>query len=750
MIQTSAEYQAAIVGSPRRIEILATVNISDPDMEYGDVTMDSQAPWSQPETIRDKVFSAPPRYETLERGRWLLDGRGAIFPDDYQVPEPMGAVNDNLSGDDGTFSPAAYLVQPIAKVDVLQAFSLFFSSDPVDGVPKDFTVEVRSGEQVFYTKTVTGNTATELAFDGFTVYTPTDIRLTVTRWSLPGRRLRLLELIPGVFERWSGRVLVSFNCVHNGDFSCLTLPYGTMEITLDNQSRRFEPRKKDSLFASIEDRQGIEPYIGVRLPSGAYERVKLGVFYQAGDGWKTSTNDPEMSWRTVDIVGLVANRTYLPPSPLPTTLAGWFASVVAQLGENFKNRYHVDQNYANLPVTANSIEDVSGKKCGDILRWACMATGTWPRADAETGNLMAEPLWDQGNKVTLDNLTAYPTMKANKSIAALIFTLADANKTEYVVSGNSASSEDTVSISNPFIHTQAQALAAARQILSCYGGNIFETNGRGDPSSEIGDVDVMWLDESTAATARRMMQSFPIRDGVLQGAQVKAIQADGSYLFENCAVITQSGQWQAPPGVEQLFLAVGQGAQGGMRGQDGTLSQGERPSINVDTGVMNSGGTYNADYGQKGDDGVGGKIWYGAININPQQIFDVHIGEGGAPSQTYGIPGSMGGETSFGAYSSANGQVFPNGYTDIRNGAVYGRTGVKAPVDGSSDGAAGGAGGEPGIGEWRKATLTIQGSGRKIWYTYWRVVKEPGKGKIPSKGADGFVLVWWDKPEAEV
>ena len=36
MIQTSAEYQAAIVGSPRRIEILATVNISDPDMEYGE------------------------------------------------------------------------------------------------------------------------------------------------------------------------------------------------------------------------------------------------------------------------------------------------------------------------------------------------------------------------------------------------------------------------------------------------------------------------------------------------------------------------------------------------------------------------------------------------------------------------------------------------------------------------------------------------------------------------------------------
>lgn len=105
-------------------------------------------------------------------------------------------------------------------------------------------MEVLSGEQVFYTKTVTGNAAAQVAFNGFTVYTPTAIRLTVTRWSLPGRRMRVVDIIPGVYEQWSSRVLVSFSCTMNGDFSCLSLPYGTVEITLDNQSRRFEPRKR--------------------------------------------------------------------------------------------------------------------------------------------------------------------------------------------------------------------------------------------------------------------------------------------------------------------------------------------------------------------------------------------------------------------------------------------------------------------------------------------------------------------------
>ena len=293
-------------------------------------------------------------------------------------------------------------------------------------------------------------------------------------------------------------MLASFSCTQQGDFSCLSLPYGTLELTIDNHTRRFEPRSKNGVFQSIEERQGIEVYIGVRLANGPVERCKLGVFYHSGDGWKTGDNAMTIAWSMVDIIGLLADRTFLPPASLPTTLSGWIGALVAQLGENFKSRYHVDPNYADAPVTANDVTDVTGKKCGEILRWVCQASGTWPRADAETGDLTAEPLWNVGNKVTLDNLVNYPTMRANQSLAALIFTLSDG--TEFVVSGNATSSEKTVNIRNPFLHSREQALTAARLILSCYGGNLFETTGRGDPSSEIGDVDTIWLDESQATT----------------------------------------------------------------------------------------------------------------------------------------------------------------------------------------------------------------------------------------------------------
>lgn len=733
MIKTSEAFRAAIVGSPRQIEILAVVDISDPDLTYQPVTSTGLAAWSRAEDLHDKNFDAPKRYATLERNRWLLDGSYDIFPDDLQADGHMGVATDTLSGEDGSFAVPVYVQLNFSGVSVLQACSVFFSDDPQDGVPEDFTVEVIQGGTAYHTATYTGNTATEVSFSGFTVRDPDAIRVTCTKWSLPGRRMRIVEIIPGAYEQWTNRMLATFTATQQGDVSGLSVPYGSVTLAMDNRDRRFEPRSKSGLFQSIEARQGIQVYIGARTADGSTERVSLGVFYQYGDGWKTGDNSLTMQWYLVDIIGLLTDREFIPPAVLPTTLGGWLAALAGQLGDSFKDRWHVDPNYTAAAATVGSVEDVQGKKCGDILKWVCQATGTWPRADAETGDLTAEPLWSQGNKLTLDNLTAYPTLKSNEAIAALIFTLNDGASTQYVVSGNSTTSSMTVSIKNPFIKTASQALTAAKLILANYGGNVIETTGRGDPSSEIGDVDSIWLDESQATSARRVSQTFNIQDGVLQGCQSKFIQPDGSYLYDAYETISESGSWTAPAGVTRLRVVIGQGGQGGARGYDGTIGgSGNIPGSGV-----------TAEYGETGLNGSGGKVWFGIIEINPQQVFTVHLGAGGAASDTPGVPGAEGEETTFGAYSSAGGQLYDNGYTDIANGQVFARTGVKAPLPGTADGGAGGQGGEPGQGHWEQLFWP---DGRPRGWDFY-VTKRPGKGKPGVAGATGFVMVTWDRGE---
>ena len=513
---------------------------------------------------------------------------------------------------------------------------------------------------------------------------------------------------------------------------------------MDNADRRFEPRKKDSIFQSIKERQGVELFLGCETPQGM-ERVKLGVFYQAGDGWKTSTNSPTMEWYLVDIIGLIAERTFLVPDVLPTTLEGWLRALVGQLGEAFANRFHVDPDYAGKPVAASRREDVEGKKCRDILKWVCQASGTWSRARQEDGALTAEPLWNQGNKYDLDNLVSYPTMRANESLSALIFQLAGEDGASVVIPGNATNCEKTVTIINPFIHTSAQALAAARLILAQYGGNILELTGRGDPSSEIGDVDTVWLDESSATTARRMSQSFQFQDGVLQSCRSTLLQADGSYLWTEFAVIRESGKWKAPPGVRRLRIVLGRGGQGVGMGQVGQWKSAGNSNIHF-TGFVPA-------YGEDGVNGQGGEIWYGVIDINEEQEFDVRLGAGGAPGTVYGQAGSLGEHTAFGVYSSQNGQLYENGYTDIANGQVFARSGVAVPLPGSGDGGKGGKGGDPGEGYLRTYSCTVPGGfkpdGSPVVNetTEWVTIREPGPGHPGSYGAAGFVMVTWEKAE---
>lgn len=703
MIKTSETFRAAIVGSPRRIEILAVVDISDPDTVFGAASGSGFAPWSKDAELHDHNFDAPRRYATLERNRWALDGTFDIFPDDYKVTAHMGTATDTLSGEDGTFSPAVWTQLNFSGVDILQAASVFFSADPLDGYPVDFTVEVIQGGVTYYTKTYTDNTATSVVMDGFTVYNPDAIRVTCTKWSRPGRRMRLVEILPGIYEEWSSGMLAEFSVKQQGNVACTALPYGTCTLKMDNLSRRFEPRKKNGLFQSIEDRQGIEIYIGVKTADGTIERCRLGTYYQYGDGWKTGDNNITMQWYLVDIIGLLADREFIPPSTLPTTLGGWLSALTGQLGVNFKDCWHADSNYTALPVTVRAAEDIRGEKCGDLVRWVCMATGTWPRADASTGYLTAEPLWSEGNKLTLDNLTAYPTMSANESIAAIIFTLNDGSDTQYIVSGNSTSSSSTVSVQNPFIKTQAQALAAARNILACYGGNVLDLTGRGDPSSEIGDVDTVWLDESQATTARRIMQTFSISSGVLQGCQSQLLQADGAFLFTERQIITKSGTWKAPAGKSKLYvICVGHGTNG-TAGQPGTWDEA----------------------GADGEDGIGGLVWADTININEQQAFAVTIGQ----------------ETTFGVYSSANGKRYTNGYTDVRSGESYGRSAVPNPRPGYGEGGAKGTGGTPGA---RHKEKQYRPDGSPAG-SRWVIDVEPGEGTNGSNGSAGCVVVYYDK-----
>ena len=515
MINASTAYKAAIIGDSRRMYIKAKVHIIDPDIQYGNVTGTNMSSLAKPAQLHDDINELENKYINLEPNRWLLDGTFGFKED---VPQDTEIAYECKFTGDGNGSTTTLIRFQFSGVSVLQACSIIFPNNDYDGYPVNFTVQIRKSQLAKATFTFTNNTERNIHITGFSVANPDDIYITITKWSLPYRRARIAEIIVGIHEEWSDDVISEFSVVHQTNFSSTTLPYGTATIVFDNTDRRFDPYNKDGLFASLEEKQGIELFLGVGI-NGEPDYKKLGVFYQYADGWKIQSG-LTIKWTLVDIIGLLADRAYTVPSTLPTTLEGWIADLVGQLGTGFDTMYDIASSKAQTAVTATATS-LQKKKCGEILMYLCQASGTWARANPETGALSLYPIASTtGNTMTLENMTVYPSITANEQIARIDFSFP--NGTEYSVAGTNTAAT-ALSITNPFIDTAAKADAAAAVIMAAYGGNCIETTGRGDPTDELGDI----LTVETAhgdIQGRLMYADYKFRNGVLTSCISKMVE----------------------------------------------------------------------------------------------------------------------------------------------------------------------------------------------------------------------------------
>ena len=715
MTPTTDKYKAAIVGTFRRLTIGLIFDLIDPDIIYSDCTSSKLTKYSDVNKLKDKKFEHGGKFVTLEKNRWLLDGTWDLLPqDEKQATDSMkDPTSKNLCDDDGVFSNKPWMQINFQNVDILQAYSVYFNLNDTDGIPEEFTVDVYSGEDIIFTKVYTENESDIISEQGFTVIDPTAIRVTVSKWGLGSRRMRAVEIVPGIYEDWTEDDLAELSITREISISNLTFPYDTCDLKMNNITRRFEPRNKSGVFKSIAERQELPLKIGVELEDGSVEQVNFGSFYQRNKGWTTSNNSIGMSWYLVDIRGLLANKNYRAQDTLPNTLQKWFESVLGQIGEKFASRFVIDESFDKSTQLTCSKDEVDNKKCGDILRYIAMAVGGFITTDYSTGFLKLAKLQTVAtSEITLDNMHSYPEMQANDEVSSITFRLS--GDSYFTVSGTLTASENTINVDNPFIRTQEKAIAASRLILQSYGGNLFSVEGRGDPSVEMGDIQNIFLANDTSMNGRIYKEELKFENYVVSKVPCEYIQADGSFLWEGCDIITKSGKYTAPAGKNQLRIILVQGGDGGYDGGDGTINN----------PLFGTSGSRGAD----GENGLGGKVFVQVIDINPGQEFDVHIGEGGSPN------GGKGEETTFGKYSSANGQRY-NGFADIQTGDVYGRDGVDAQPN-TGDGGKGGAGGSPGYNE---PTYGPDGE-----LNGWTTISRPTPGEPGKPGGSGIAIVYYD------
>ena len=187
MIVHTEAYDKAVTASSRRMFARAVFDLVDPDAQTTAVTVSNESEISLKDQVVNRGHgSSDQRIATLELDRWALDGSFVIPPENpADRSGQVGWESADLCGSDGVFAlPYPYIELTIANVSILQAVTLEFSNDSLDGHPVDFTVAMWSGATLLKTVEVTGNEGEYVVIGDFTVDNPTKIRLTVKNTSL--------------------------------------------------------------------------------------------------------------------------------------------------------------------------------------------------------------------------------------------------------------------------------------------------------------------------------------------------------------------------------------------------------------------------------------------------------------------------------------------------------------------------------------------------------------------------------------
>ena len=142
--------------------------------------------------------------------------------------------------------------------------------------------------------------------------------------------------------------------------------------------------------------------------------------------------------------------------------------------------------------------------------------------------------------------------------------------------------------------------------------------------------------------------------------------ADVGNEFDNYEVLTGTGTFTVPTGVEKLHVVLIGGGTGGSSGFAGANGG---ANSNFYSANVAQGGNYGAN-------GIGGKVYEVDIT-SPSASYSYECGTGGAggaksTSTNANNAGSAGGNTTFGTYSSASGSA--TGYTNLMNGDTFGLT----------------------------------------------------------------------------
>lgn len=230
---------------------------------------------------------------------------------------------------------------------------------------------------------------------------------------------------------------------------------------------------------------------------------------------------------------------------------------------------------------------------------------------------------------------------------------------------------NVLEFSDQTLVNQQNSINVAKRLLNYYGDTRILSTDIKVTNEKTGDY-------VTVINPYKEHQNAYIKEMTCTGLAITKARCDmltdftptkGGNNYANHRMFTANGSFTVPADTTMLRIILCQGGQGGGGGYDGA------------NGTRDSGGAGGA----AGAAGNPGKLFIADIAVTPGQSFAVTIGAAGTGG-TANTDGSDGGETTFGSYSSANGEMPVSGYYDIFEDKYYAVAGEEGIPGGKGGG----------------------------------------------------------------
>ena len=227
---------------------------------------------SQIEQTHDGIEEASGKYTTLEHNMWVLDGTMELYPDDLQDVQ-TGWISEAISGEDGVYTDDVHLTFDFSEPQDSYGLTFVFDERLSDNLPAEMKIIFYDSSGGVLLEKIGTPTVFYYWIDA-PVQGYSSVRIDFLSTKIPGRRIRVLEVIFGIITEYNRRTIVNASDQQSIDLLSESLPSAQVTVKIDNQDRRYNLLNPQSIYAYLQSGQ----YINYWYVIGG-QRIDAGIRY---------------------------------------------------------------------------------------------------------------------------------------------------------------------------------------------------------------------------------------------------------------------------------------------------------------------------------------------------------------------------------------------------------------------------------------------------------------------------------------